>query len=320
MIQQLLEIKGLRAYYRTLVGVVRAVDGVSLTIKRGEIFGIAGESGCGKSTLAKATLRLLKSPGYIHEGSILFEGRDLMSLNEENLRKLRWSQIAYIPQSSMNSLNPVMRIENQIMDAILAHENWSKDKARERALQLIRMVGLPERVLRMYPHELSGGMKQRCVIATAIALSPKLIVADEPTTALDVVIQRGILQALREIKETLHASIMLITHDMAVHAEIVDRLMVMYAGKVVELGDIHHIFKDPLHPYVKMLISAIPTIEERREIKGMPGRPPSLLNPPSGCRFYPRCPYAMKKCSQEEPKLKEVSPGHFVACHLYEGW
>jgi len=318
MSEQLLEIKDLKAYYKTPVGVVKAVDGVSLTIKREEIFGIAGESGCGKSTLAKAALRLLKPPGYIHEGNILFEGVDLMHLDRERLRKIRWSKISYIPQSSMNSLNPVMRIGDQIVDAILAHENWPREKAEERAMELIKVVGLPERCIRMYPHELSGGMKQRVIIASSIALNPKLIVADEPTTALDVIVQRGVLQTLYEIKNSLGASIMLITHDMAVHAEIDDRLMVMYAGKVAESGSIYDIFEDPLHPYSEILMSSIPTIGERKEIKGISGRPPSLLNPPKGCRFHPRCPRAMEICRQEEPILKEVSPGRFVACHLYE--
>jgi len=317
MSEQLLEIKDLKAYYRTPVGVVKAVDGVSLAVEREEIFGIAGESGCGKSTLAKAALRLLKPPGYIHEGNILFEGTDLMRLDREGLRKIRWRKISYIPQSSMNSLNPVMRIGDQIVDAILAHENWPRDKAEERARKLVKLVGLPERCIKMYPHELSGGMKQRVIIASSIALNPRLIVADEPTTALDVVVQRGILQTLYEIKNSLGASIVLITHDMAVHAEIDDRLMVMYAGKVAELGSVYDIFEDPLHPYSDILMSAIPAIGEKKEIKGISGRPPSLLNPPKGCRFHPRCPHVMEICRREEPLLKEVGPGRFVACHLH---
>jgi len=317
MTQHLLEVEDLRAYYKTPVGVVKAVDGASVTVEKEEVFGVAGESGCGKSTLAKAVLRLLKPPGYIHSGKILFKGADLLNLGEEDLRKLRWSQISYIPQSSMNALNPAMRIKDQIADAILAHENWPKDKTEERAAQLLKMVGLPERCARMYPHELSGGMKQRSVIDMAIALNPELIIADEPTTALDVVIQRAVLQVIAGIKERLGASIMLITHDMAVHAEITDRMAVMYAGKVVEVGSTHDIFKNPLHPYSDALMSAIPTIEERRELKGLSGRPPSLLNPPPGCRFHPRCPRAMEKCSREDPMLQELSPGRLVACHLY---
>lgn len=319
MTQHLLKIEDLRAYYKTPVGVVKAVDGVSMTVEKGEVFGIAGESGCGKSTFAKAVLRLLKPPGYIHSGKILFKDIDLLNLDEENFRKLRWSQISYIPQSSMNALNSLMRIEDQIVDAILAHENWPKDKAKERAAQLLKMVGLPERCARMYPHELSGGMRQRSVIAVAIALTPELIIADEPTTALDVVIQRVVLQVIAEIKGRLGASIMLITHDMAVHAEIADRLAIMYAGKVVEVGSVHDIFKNPLHPYSEALMSAIPTIEGKRELRGLSGHPPSLLNPPPGCRFHSRCPYAKEKCSQEAPMLQEPSPGRLVACHLYGG-
>ena len=315
----LLDVENLEAYYRTAAGDVRAVDGVSLRVEESEIFGIAGESGCGKSTLSKAILRLLQQPAYVHGGKVCFDGRDLLRLDDQDLRRIRGSQLAYIPQSSMNSLNPVINIEKQMMDVILTHENETEDGARTRVKALLRLVGLSERCARMYPHELSGGMKQRVIISIAITLNPKLIVADEPTTALDVVTQRGILQALVGIKHEFGASIMLITHDMAVHAEIADRLLVMYAGKVAEVANVRDIFNDPLHPYSEVLVAAIPSIEERREIKGVPGRPPSLLDPPTGCRFNPRCPRAMKVCGIEEPALREIRPGRFVACHLHEG-
>jgi peptide/nickel transport system ATP-binding protein len=313
----LLDVENLEAFYRTPAGDVRAVDGVSLQVREREIFGIAGESGCGKSTLTKAILRLLQQPAYVRGGRVRFDGRELLSLDDESLRRIRGAGLAYIPQSSMNSLNPVINIEKQMTDLILTHENETEDGARTRAKKLLRLVGLSERCARMYPHELSGGMKQRVIIGIAITLNPRLIVADEPTTALDVVTQRGILQALAGIKREFGASIMLITHDMAVHAEIADRLLVMYAGKVVEVADVRAVFSDPLHPYSEVLVAAIPSIEERREIRGVPGRPPSLLDPPAGCRFHPRCPRALSVCRQEEPLLREVRPGRFVACHLH---
>jgi peptide/nickel transport system ATP-binding protein len=314
MTPPLLEVGDIRAYYKTLAGIVKAVDGVSLKVVKKEILGIAGESGCGKSTLVKAILRLLKPPGYIHSGKVLLNGIDLLGLDEESLRKLRWSKISYIPQSSMNSLNPVMRIEDQIIDTA---NDWPKDKAKEKASQLLRMASLPERCARMYPHELSGGMKQRAIICAAILLSPELIIADEPTTALDVIMQRGILQMLVELKESLQASIMVITHDMAVHAEIADRMAIMYAGKISELGSACDIFRDPLHPYTKALMQSIPNLEDKREMRGLPGRPPSLLGSLYGCRFHPRCPGVMEICKREEPPVRETNPGRLVACHLY---
>ena len=317
MIQPLLEIKDLRAYYRTTSGLVRAVDGVDLVIGKNEIFAIAGESGCGKSTLAKAALRMLKPPAYIESGKILFNGTDLLALDKEGLRMIRGNHISYIPQSSMNALNPVTRIEAQIMDVIREHVDWSKDKAKDRVAQLLKMVALPDRCIRMYANELSGGMRQRAIIAIAMALTPDLIIADEPTTALDVVIQRAVLKVIREAKEKFGASFIFISHDMAVHAEIADRMAIMYAGKVGEVGNINDVFKDPLHPYTQVLISAVPTIEERRQLKSLAGRPPDLINPPLGCRFHLRCPRVIEKCSQKEPTLEELSPGRLVACHLY---
>jgi peptide/nickel transport system ATP-binding protein len=317
MTDALLEVRGLKAFYRSLRGSVRAVDGVDLTVRSGEVFGIAGESGCGKSTLTKAILRLLKEPGYVAEGSVSFAGTDILALDRESLRRLRGGSISYVPQSSMNALNPVMRIRDQIADALDAHRKASAEETRGRANELLGTVGLPERAARMYPHELSGGMKQRAVIAIAISLGPRLIVADEPTTALDVVTQRGILQALGDIKSSLGASVVLISHDLAVHAEIADTVLVMYAGKVAEVASVFDIFERPLHPYSQVLVAAIPSIEERKEIKGLAGRPPNLLSPPEGCRFEPRCPKAMPACRTREPRLREVEPGRQAACLLY---
>ena len=281
--------------------------------------GIAGESGCGKSTLASAIMRLLKPPGYIKEGEVLFMGQDLLKLDEEELRKIRWKHISYIPQGSMNSLNPVMKIEEQIADAIKTHEgDVSEGELKKRVSELLLSVGLAPEVAKMYPHELSGGMRQRVIIAMAIALTPELVIADEPTTALDVVVQRGIVQLLRHIRDKFGSSIIIITHDIAILAEIVDKIAIMYAGKIVEIGDVFSLFKRPLHPYTQALISAIPSIKEKKELHGISGFPPDLRSPPPGCRFHPRCPYIMRgRCDVREPELIEVMPGRLVACHLY---
>ena len=259
-----------------------------------------------------------KPPGYIRGGEVLFKGSDLLKIEEEELRRIRWKHISYIPQSSMNALNPVMRIEEQIGDAVRNHEKISKGELRKRIEDLLVSVGLSPSVAHMYPHELSGGMRQRVVIAMAMALNPELIIADEPTTALDVVVQRGILQLLRDIRSKLKASVIMITHDMAAQAQIVDRLAIMYAGKIVEIGDANDLFNDPLHPYSRALISAIPSISEKKKLKGVPGFPPDLRSPPPGCRFYPRCPHRIPgKCNVDEPRLIEVKNGRLVACHLY---
>jgi len=314
----LLDVRNLIAYYMTPTAPVRAVDNVSFNVTEKEILGIAGESGCGKSTLAYSVLRLLKPPGYIRGGEVLFKGSDLLKIEEEELRRIRWKHISYIPQSSMNALNPVMRIEEQIGDAVRNHEKISKGELRKRIEDLLVSVGLSPSVAHMYPHELSGGMRQRVVIAMAMALNPELIIADEPTTALDVVVQRGILQLLRDIRSKLKASVIMITHDMAAQAQIVDRLAIMYAGKIVEIGDANDLFNDPLHPYSRALISAIPSISEKKKLKGVPGFPPDLRSPPPGCRFYPRCPHRIPgKCNVDEPRLIEVKNGRLVACHLY---
>jgi peptide/nickel transport system ATP-binding protein len=315
----ILEVKNLKVYYKTIAGDAKVVDDVTFSVYHGEIFGIAGESGCGKSTLVEGVYRIVKPPGYIAGGEVLFEGVDLLKLSEEEMRDIRWKKMAYIPQGAMSSLNPVLRVEEQMIDAILDHSNISKEEALEIAKKSLSELGLPEVVLRMYPHELSGGMKQRVIIATAYALRPDLIIADEPVTALDVVSTREVLQTLRELRDKYGATVMLVAHDMAVHAEIDDRLAVMYAGKVIEIGSVTDIFYDPLHPYTKGLIDSIPSIAKKKLIRGIPGIAPSPLNWPSGCRFHPRCPYARDICKAEEPELKEVKPDHLVACHLYGG-
>jgi peptide/nickel transport system ATP-binding protein len=323
----LLDVSDARIYYHSTRGIYKVVDGVSFTMRPNEIFGLAGESGCGKSTLVEGILRLIEPPGRIEDGQALFHLRtegtqtefiDLFHIDEERLRKIRWRNISYIPQGSMNSLNPVIRIEEQLADAIVSHDPMRLSQAKVRAAELLATVGLAPEVAHMYPHELSGGMKQRAIIATAMGLQPQLVVADEPTTALDVNIQRVILQAIADLKENYGMSVLLVSHDMAVHAELVDRLAIMYAGKVVEIADVRSAFHSPLHPYSQALISSIPSLEqERKRIDGLHGLSPSPLDWPVGCRFHPRCPHAMDICKAKSPLLQEIEPDRLVACHLY---
>jgi peptide/nickel transport system ATP-binding protein len=321
----LLEIRDIRVYFHSVRGNYKVVDGVSFDVKSDEVLGIAGESGCGKSTLVEALLRLIVPPGYIDTGEVLApeltagttNNCDLISLSEEEFRQLRWKNISYIPQGSMNSLNPVMKIEDQIVDAILTHASMSKQDAKARVGELLAIVGLSKEVAKLYPHELSGGMKQRVVIAAAIALKPRLVIADEPTTALDVTIQKMVLQTLKHVKRALGCTIIVVSHDMPVHAQIADRLVIMYAGRVMEIASVYDLFNDPLHPYSQGLIATIPSIgRERKRLAGIPGASPSPLEWPGGCRFHPRCPQAIGICQNEEPELREVKPGRFVACHL----
>jgi peptide/nickel transport system ATP-binding protein len=309
-----LEVQNLKVYYESVWGGYKAVDGASLKAYRNEVFSIAGESGCGKSTLVDGILRLVKPPGYIPSGRVIFEGTNLLEIPEDELRGIRWVKMAYIPQGAMNSLNPVIRVEEQMTDAIIDHGSMNKEEARELAISMLKEVGLPVEVAKMYPHELSGGMKQRVIIATAIALKPILIIADEPTTALDVIVQKGILELLRSLKEKYGMTVIVVSHDMAAHAQVADRIAIMYAGKVVEIGSIYDLFEDPLHPYTKGLISAIPAIG-KKYVKGIPGLAPSPLNWPQGCRFHPRCPHTKDICSEVEPSMKEVGPGRHLACH-----
>jgi peptide/nickel transport system ATP-binding protein len=310
----LLEVENLKVYYRTRAGPVKAVDGVSFKIDGNEMLGIVGESGCGKSTLGTALMKLTISPAYVEAGRVMLEGRDLLSLDEETLREVRWRNISWVPQSSMNALNPILRIRDQIGDAISAHENVSRDGIAKRVAETLDLVGLSPDVSKMFPHELSGGMKQRVVIAMAIVLKPKICILDEPTTALDVVVQRGVLQSIKDISETLGMSSILITHDIAVQAQMAERLAVIYAGKIVEIGKSDTLFHDPLHPYTRALMDATPSLGKKTALKGLEGFPPNLLNPPAGCRFHPRCSLVSGRCTSEEPTLCEIEPGHFVAC------
>ncbi len=318
--EDLLKIEDLRVSYITKRGEVKAVDGVSTELKSGEILGIAGESGCGKTTLAAAILRLIKPPGIIKSGRVFYRGIDLLKIDEESMRRIRMRRIAYIPQGSMNSLNPTIRIRDQFLDMINDHGlSITKEELYRRAKDIFSFLNLKLSWLDRYPHELSGGMKQRILIALALFLEPEILIADEPTTALDVVSQRGVLNTIGELRDLKKTSIILVTHDMAIHAEVTDRLAIMYAGRIIEAGRTDEIFKDPLHPYTKLLIESIPAIGRDKPLTGLSGSPPDLVRPPKGCRFHPRCPFYMPgKCDTSEPILSRVSGDRYVACFIYK--
>ena len=314
-----LEVNNLRVSYKTGAQDVRAVDDVSFKLYAGERLGIVGESGSGKTTLALALMRLHKPPAYIMGGEALLDGGDILALEREEMRQARWSKLSLIPQGSMNSLNPVVKIKHQMADAVEAHERgWNKSEIHKHIRHLLGRVGLPESVAEMYPHELSGGMKQRVCIALAIILEPSVIIADEPTSALDVVVQRVVMQTLNDVQAQLNAAMIIIGHDMGLMAQSADRLAVMYAGKMVEVAPISDFFKDPQHPYSKLLISSLPSPEEKRELAGIPGSQPSLLDLPTGCAFHPRCPVAEAQCREVIPLLREIGGGRRAACHLVE--
>ena len=319
--QVALKVRDLRVHYETPQGDVIAVNGVSFDVYRGELIGLVGESGCGKTTTAMAILRLVQAPGRIVGGqATIREQIDLLSLNSQELRDVRWKEISLIPQGAMNSLNPVMRVKDQIGDAIRKHEGRQSRKAsQERILNLLNLVGLPSRTYNMYPHELSGGMKQRVCIAMAIALDPVIIIADEPTSALDVIVQRIVAQTLLDIKDRLGASMILIGHDIGLMAQLVDRIAVMYAGSIVEIAPVRTALTDPLHPYTQLLIESIPPIKERKPLKITEGLTHDLRNPPPGCIFQLRCPHVTEVCCEVVPPLQELKPDHQVACHLYDG-
>jgi len=315
----ILDVEGLKTYFYTSKGIVKAVDNVSFKLGRGEVLGIAGESGCGKSTLGFSLIRLVPPPGRIVGGRINFMGEDILKMPEEEFRtKVRWKGISMVFQGAMNALNPVYTVGSQIAEVLTLHKGLSKKEALEEAANLLKMVGLDPRRIRSYPHELSGGMKQRVVIAMALALRPALVIADEPTTALDVVVQAQIMNLLKSLQRELKMSIILITHDMSLIAEIADKVAIMYAGKIVEIGSSDRVFNNPLHPYTRALINSIPSLrKELKKLEFIPGVPPDLIQPPPGCRFHPRCKYVFEPCNKEEPPMVEVEPGHFVSCWLY---
>ena len=320
----LVEARNLKAYYITeAYGVertVKAVEDISLDIEEGEIYGIAGESGCGKSTLMKVLLGAFKPPLIATGGSATYdfdgETLDILKLTDRDLRNIRWNKVSYVPQGSMHVLNPVRRINDTFYDFIVNHQPMSKRRATELVRYYLNDFGLPDSVLGSYPHQLSGGMRQRVTIALATILRPRLVFADEPTTALDVVVQRGVIELLKDVQQKENSTLVLITHDMGVHAHLADRIAVLYAGNLVEEGDTNTIFKNPSHPYTQYLIQSLPTMDEKTQREGIPGRPPALDNPPSGCRFHPRCPHAMDICRETPPPMTDLGNGHRAACYL----
>jgi peptide/nickel transport system ATP-binding protein len=296
---------------------VRAADGLTFTLRADERLGIAGESGSGKSTMALSLLRLIKPPGRIESGEVWLDGQDLMTLADEEMRRVRLARIALVPQGSMNSLNPVMRIRDQVADALRDHGvRLTRAETEARVGDLLRRVGLGAEVAGLFPHQLSGGMKQRVCIAVAMCLSPRVIVADEPTSALDVVVQKQVMDTLARAQADLGASVILVGHDMGLMAQFVDRLGIMYAGKLVEVSPIRDVVTDPLHPYTRMLIASLPSLERKGVFQGIPGLPPPLRDLPAGCAFHPRCPLAVERCRTEPPALREARPGAWAACHL----
>lgn len=309
-------VKDLTVHYDVYPTPIVAVNQVNFEVYAGETLGLVGESGCGKTTTAMAMLRLLQTPGRVVGGSVVVDDTDIMKLNASALRDFRWRGIALIPQGAMNAMNPVMTVEKQMGDAITAHSNSGGRKAlRERITDLLGMVGLQENVRKLYPHELSGGMKQRVCIAMAVALNPPLVIADEPTSALDVVVQRLVAESLLQIKQTLGNSMILIGHDMGLMAQLTDRIAVMYAGRMMEIAPTSVLFKTPLHPYTQQLIDSVPSIKEKKALRVFSGGPPDLRNLPPGCPFAPRCPKAMLVCSKEMPPLQEYDERHQAACH-----
>jgi peptide/nickel transport system ATP-binding protein len=311
-----LDIRGLWAHYMTPAGAVKAVDGVTFSLKKGETLGLIGESGSGKTSTALALMRLLDPPTQVG-GEVLINGENIFDLSENEMRKARFTKIALVTQGAMNSLNPVMRIRPQIADIFSAHGiKMGRDASDKRVLELLRAVDLDPSVAGMYPHELSGGMKQRVVIAMAIALDPDVIIADEPTSALDVVVQRQVMRTLMRVQRDVGAAMILIGHDMGLMAQVVDHAGIMYAGKLVELGPVKEMFANPLHPYTELLVKSLPSMRAKGVFKSIPGLTPSLLDLPSGCTFNPRCPYAEDKCRTDKPEYKTASKGHMISCHL----
>lgn len=315
----LLEVKNLKTQFFTEDGVVKAVDNVSFKIYAGEVLGLVGESGCGKTVSALSTLRLVPDPpGKIVEGEILFNDENLLEKNDREMRDIRGNEIAMIFQDPMTSLNPVFTVRNQIMENIMLHQELTKEEGLKRAIEMLELVGIPEAERRIndYPHLFSGGMRQRVMIAMALSCNPALLIADEPTTSLDVTIQAQVLDLMRDLRDDLNMAILYITHNLGVIAEMADRIGVMYAGNIVETADTVTIFKNPHHPYTKALLTSIPRMDMKLDRLGViRGSVPNLITPPSGCRFHPRCPIATEKCSKEVPPYVETEPGHFAFCH-----
>jgi len=312
----LLEVDNLSIGYQTPKGFLEAVEGVSFSLEKGESLGFVGESGCGKTTIGMALMRLLPRNGSVKDGHILFEGKDLLKMSDEEMRLVRWKKIAMIFQAAMNALNPVHRVDDQIAEAILAHDpTSSREDAKKQIEDLFQLVGVPKDRMRDYPHQYSGGMKQRAIIAMALACRPKLIIADEPTTALDVIVQHQILEETKNLQKEFKISIIYISHDISVVADVCHNIGVMYAGQLVEYGSRAEVFGSPAHPYTKALLSSYPTLTgEKDKLEPIPGEPPNLINPPSGCRFCDRCPSARASCKTESPAWVELTPTHSTLC------
>lgn len=323
MAEILISIKGLKTNFYTYVGVVKALDGINLDIYKNETLGLVGETGCGKSVTALSIIRLVQwPPGRIDEGSITFEGKDLLKLSNEEMQQIRGNKISMIFQEPMTSFNPVFTIGDQISEVLMLHQKMDKKTAFEKSVEMLAFTGIPapERVAKSYPHELSGGMLQRAMISMALACKPALLIADEPTTALDVTIEAQILELMKDLKTKTGSSILMITHDLGIIAEVCDRVGVMYAGTIVELSGVKDVFACPRHPYTVGLIGSIPKFNQTRGMRldTIPGSVPNLIYPPEGCRFHPRCSKAMDICKKEKPQMIEIESGHFVACHLYD--
>lgn len=314
--EALLDVRNLQVEYLSQKGPVRAVDGVSFSIAPGEVFGLAGESGSGKSTIAHALLRVLRPPAVITGGEVLVKGQNVLKMGEAELESFRWRDVSMVFQSAMNSLNPVMKIGDQLTDVLFTHLEMNRKEARERAAQLLNIVNIDRKRLDSYPHELSGGMRQRVVIAIALALNAPLLIMDEPTTALDVVVQKDILQQIQGLKQKMGFSTLFITHDLSLMVEFSDRIGVMYAGQIVELAPAKQLFNNPLHPYTQGLLSSFPPLTgPKRKLTGISGSPPNMADPPTGCRFHPRCNACKPLETKAQPKLHEVLPGHWLAWH-----
>ena len=314
----LLDIANLRLYYKTLRGTVRAVERVSYRVEPGEALGIVGESGCGKTSMANAIMRTLPSNVEVYDGHVIVDGYDVVKMSEEEVRRrIRWRKVSMVFQGAMNSLNPVIKVGLQVAEPLIIHEGMSKREALKIAEEKLRLVGLAPEVSERYPHELSGGMKQRVVIAMALVMNPRLIILDEPTSALDVSIQAQIMNLLKRLKREMNLSMIFITHDIALASDLSDRIAVMYAGQIIEIGSAEQILLDPKHPYTQKLLAATPRLHADITPDFIPGAPPDLADPPPGCRFHPRCPYVMDRCKVEEPPAFEVGGGRHVKCWLY---
>ncbi|WP_282155973.1 ABC transporter ATP-binding protein [Cytobacillus gottheilii] len=314
-----LSVESLSTYFKTDKGIAKAVENVSFTLDEGEMLGLIGESGCGKTTVAQSILRLIEYPGKVVSGSVLLNGKDLLKASEKELYSLRWKEVSVIPQSAMNALNPIFTVGDQIMESILLHEDVNKSEALERTKTLLELVGIDGERWKSYPHEFSGGMKQRVAIAMALACNPKLVISDESTTGLDVLTQAQVIALIKNLQRKMNLSVILISHDLPMVTAICEKIAIMYAGKIVEWATTEDILKNARHPYSRALLNATPDLgEPEKEVETIPGSVPNLVNFPTSCRFHTRCPHAFEKCRKESPDLKEVRPGHFTACFLEE--